>query len=226
VVRAAQEAGLEAVGISDHIVAPANFDRPKLVRERVPQQVGDTRVYVGCEAEMHSRAECSAPRDLAKSLDFVIVSASHLHNIGMDLLHDLTLNQTLEFMLDLMRGAIETGFADIIAHPFHAPMCRFVFAELVEALDDEKLARIAREAAEGGVAIECNPRFVREAPGQAARLFGAFMEAGCKLSIGSDAHHPDHIGYRGHWYASDAEMRAIGVAEDCLWRVQDRCGQT
>ena len=36
-VQAAQEAGLEAVGITDHIVSPINFDRPWRVRQELPE---------------------------------------------------------------------------------------------------------------------------------------------------------------------------------------------
>jgi histidinol phosphatase-like PHP family hydrolase len=222
VVRAAHECGLEAVGISDHVVAPANFDRPRLVRERVPERVGDTRVYVGCEAEMHSPSDASISPEYAAELDFVVVSASHLHNIGPHLLVDMGLSETLDFVLELTRGALATGFTDILAHPFHAPMCRFSFGQLVGTIQDEELASLARDAAQAGVAIECNPRFVRAAPAQAARLFRHSMEAGCKLSIGSDAHHPDHIGCRGDWYATEEELRALGVSEGCLWRIEDR----
>ena len=50
VVRAAQDAELEAVGITDHLVVPINFDRPRLVREELPGELDDLRVYVGGEA--------------------------------------------------------------------------------------------------------------------------------------------------------------------------------
>ncbi len=221
-VRSAHAAGLEAVGISDHIVGPVNFHQPQLVQEQVPEALGSTRVYVGCEAEMHSPTEASISPQFAEGLDFVVVSASHLHNIEPGLLHSLGLREMADFMLDLTRGALETGFADVIAHPFHAPMCPFPFARLVEALDDDELTRLANAAAEKGIALECNPRFVRDAPDHAALLFGRFPEAGCKLSIGSDAHHPDHVGCRGHWYATEQELRAVGVTEECLWRIEDK----
>jgi histidinol phosphatase-like PHP family hydrolase len=170
---------------------------------------------------MHSRTEASISREYARQLDFVAVSATHLHSISRDVMAHLDLHETAAFMLDLTWGAIETGFADIIAHPFHAPMCRFSFAEIVGALDRDELGQLAQAAAAEGVAVECNPRFVRAAPEQAAWLFGRFLEVGCELSIGSDAHHPDNIGCRGHRYATEDELRAIGITEACLWRLGD-----
>ena len=222
VVRAAQDAELEAVGITDHLVTPINFDRPRLVREELPEEPDDLRVYVGGEAEMHARDKPSISREFAASLDLVVFSASHLHNIGPHVLHGLELAEMVSLILDLMWGAIETGYADIIAHPFHVPDCRFPFAELVGAADEVELMRIAETAAETGVAMECNPRFLRAAPEAATWLFQRFLEAGCKLSIASDSHHPRGVGCRGPEFATEDELRAIGITEECLLRIEER----
>ena len=222
VVHAAQEVGLQAVGITDHVVAPVNFDRPRLVREELPDQVGALRVYVGCEADMRAPTEPSISREFAEGLDLVVFSASHLHNIGPHVLHGLQLPEMVSFIFDLMKGAIATGYADIIAHPFHVPVCRFSFADLVAAVDEQELMQVAESAAGAGVAMECNPRFVRAAPDAARWLFRRLLGAGCKLSIGSDAHHPAGVGCHGPGYATEDELRAVGVTEDCLWTIEDR----
>jgi histidinol phosphatase-like PHP family hydrolase len=220
VVRAAREAGLEAVGIADHLVAPSNFDRPRLVREQLPAHLDGIRVYVGGEAEMHARDHPSISPDFAAALDFVVFSASHLHNIGDHALRGLDLPDMLSFMLDLMWGVVETGYTDILAHPFHAPMCRFTFGDLVRAVGVARLRPLAQAAAEAGVAIECNPRFVRAEPDAAAWLFRQFLDAGCKLAINSDAHHPAHVGCRGDQFAAEDELRAIGITEESVWRLR------
>lgn len=222
VVRAAQEAGLESVGITDHLVAPINFDRPRLVREELPQVVDGLRVYVGGEAEMHARDKPSISREFAAGLDLVVFSASHLHNIGPHVLHGLELRAMVAFIFDLMWGVLETGYADIIAHPFHVPNCRFAFADLVGAVDEAPLRSLAEAAAQKGVAMECNPRFLRAAPDAAGWLFPMLLEEGCKLAVNSDAHHPDGIGCRGSEFATEDELRDIGIDEACLWRIEDR----
>ena len=222
VVRGAQEAGLEAVGITDHVVVPADFERPLRVREELPGKVDGLRVYVGCEVEMRAPDEPSISREFAAGLDFVVFSASHLHNIGPQVLYGLNPAEMAAFMLDLMKRAIETGYADIIAHPFHAPLSPHPFEKVVEAADAEELRRTAEAAARAGVAMECNPRFLREAPEATRWLIRVFLEAECKLSIASDAHHPTNIGCRGPGYATEEELRAAGIGQECLWRIEDR----
>jgi len=222
VVKAAREAGLETVGISDHILVPQDRARPGLARQRLPRQASGMRVYVGCEAEMHSPAEATIDAQFAAQVDFVIISASHLHNIGPEVLHGLGAREMAAFVLDLTKGAVETGYADIIAHPLHVPESPFSFDELVWAADRDDLMSVAEAAARAGVAMECNPRFLRSSPDAAQWLWERFLQAGCKLAIGSDAHHPKDIGYRGPWFATEEELRAAGIREDCLWRIEDR----
>jgi histidinol phosphatase-like PHP family hydrolase len=119
-----------------------------------------------------------------------------------------------------MRSAVDLGYVDIIVHPLHVPACRYSFADFVEAADEAHLRSVARTAAEAGVAMESNPRFLRAAPEEAKWLFSLFVEEGCSLSINSDAHHPAHIGCRGPHFATEDDLRAIGIGEQHLFSMK------
>ncbi len=125
-------------------------------------------------------------------------------------------------MLDLMRGAIGLGYVDIITHPLHVPACRYTFGDFVAAADERSVREVAEMAAEAGVAMETNPRFLRSAPAEAARLFGLFIEMGCTVAINSDTHNPAGVGCRGPGFATEEELRAIGISEACLFRMEER----
>ena len=221
VVQAAQDTGLEAIAITDHLVAPINFERPRLVREELPDHLDGLRVYVGGEVDMRARDQAAVTREYAAGLDLVVMSASHLRNIDGALLK-MGPRDLAAFVLDLMEGAVETGYADVIAHAFHVPNCRHPFGDIVQAVDEVKLGETLAKAAGAGVAMEVNPRFLKAAPEQATWLFQLFLETGCKVSIGSDAHHPRHIGCRGDRFASEDDLRAIGMGEEHLFRIEDR----
>jgi len=221
VVRAAQEAGLDAIAITDHLVAPANFGRPQLVRDELPNDLEGLRVYVGGEADMHAPDKPTISREYAAGLDLVVMSASHLHNIDTQLL-EMEPREMAAFVLNLMDGAIETGYVDVIPHAFHVPNCRRSFGEIVEAVDSNRLRETLAKAAVAGVAMEVNPFFLKAQPEQATWLFQLFLEIGCKVTISSDAHHPRHIGCRGDRFASEAELRAVGIGEEHLFDIEER----
>jgi histidinol phosphatase-like PHP family hydrolase len=224
VVRAAQEAGLEAVAITDHVEREADYAAPRAVREELRGYAGDLRVYVGCEAAMVGRGEPTISREYAAEMDLVLLSPSHLDLLwGSRALDRMSAPEMASLTLDLTRDAIRTGYADIIAHPFHVPVSGCPpFGQLVAAANDSYLRDTLAMAAEAGVAMEANPRFLRQDPVAATWLFRLFIEMGCKIAINSDSHHPSGIGCRGPRFASDDELRAIGITEERLFRIEER----
>ncbi len=223
IVRAAHEAGLDAIALIDHVSTPAHFAAPMLVREELPGDLGGLRVYVGCEADMLALDKPSIPRDYAAQMDLVLFSPSHLDRLGPNVLDGLDGPAIAALVLDLTRTAIGTGYADIIAHPFHVPTggCPS-FGELATAVDERDLRDLLALAADTGVAMEANPRFLKADPPAATWLFRLFMEMGCKLAVNSDTHHPRGVGCRGPAFATEADLRAVGITEDHLFRIEDR----
>jgi histidinol phosphatase-like PHP family hydrolase len=222
VVAAGLEAGLEAIGISDHIFFPNHRDRAPAARRALPAEVEGMRIYVGAEVDMQSPTRAAIEAEFAPRLDYVNVACSHLYDPGVDRDFIDEPRSMAAYMLELMRGAIDLGFTDIIVHPLHVPACQYGFADFATAVDRSELRAVARAAAAAGVAIECNPRFVRSAPIHAEWLFGLLLEEGCKLAINSDSHHPRGIGCRGPSFATEGELRAIGITEESVFTLEGR----
>ncbi len=222
VLQAGLAAELEAIGISDHIFYPRHRERPLIARRELPSEVEGMRVLVGCEADMQSPARASIDAEFAARLDYVMISASHLYDPGVEREFVETPASMAAYMLDLMHGAIRLGYADIIVHPFHVPAHSFSFSNFVAELHEGQVRALARAAAAAGVALECNPKFPKAFPDASRRLFPVLLEEGCKLAVNSDAHHPRGIGCRGPEFATEDELRDIGIDEACLWRIEDR----
>ena len=222
VVAAGQEAGLDAIGISDHIIFPGDRERPGIARRALPAEVDGMRVYVGAEVNMQSPGRAAVDGEFAAGLDYVNMACSHLYDPGVEREFIDDPVSMAAYMVDLMRGAIELGFVDIIVHPLHVPACRYSLADFVCAADEEAVREVAQMAAEAGVAMECNPRFLRAQPTAAARLFRLFVECGCTVAINSDSHHPRGIGCRGPEFATEEELRALGIGEERLFRMEER----
>jgi histidinol phosphatase-like PHP family hydrolase len=222
VVAAGLEAKLEAIGISDHIFFPQHRERPRLARNALPRETNGMRVYVGCEADMQSPTRCAIDAEFAATLDYVMIAASHLFDPGVEREFIEQPRSMAAYMIGMMRGAIETGFADIIVHPLHVPACDYHFGDFVAAVDETAMRDVARLAAESGVAFECNPSFVRKYPDASKRLFTLLLEEGCTLALNSDAHSPAGIGCRGPGYATEGALRALGITEERVFRIEER----
>ena len=221
-VQAAREAGLEALGIADHVIFPHDRSRPAMVRQQLPQEADGLRLYVGCEADMQSPTRCTIDPEFAADLDFVVMAASHLYLPGVELPPDLDPPAMAAFILQLTEAALRTGLTDIIAHPFVVPSGPWGFEELVGAADPAAIDRVAQMAAREGVAMELNPKQVRITPDAAGWFYRRLLEVGVKLAVNSDAHHPRDVGCRSEKYAGEEELREVGLTEDCLWRIEDR----
>lgn len=223
VLRAAQEAGLEAMGFSDHIIFPADRTRPEKLRAQLPRNTGDLRVYVGCEADITSPTEIVIDAEFAHTLDYVMLSASHLYVPGTNHpIQGMSARTQAAYLLSTMNLAVDCGFADVVVHPFVVPTALYDFPTLVAEADPEAVSRLGEKAARAGVALEFNPRVLRRWPDAAKWLFGRLLETGVKLAINSDCHHPRCVGCRGPEYATEEEMRAVGVTDDVVWRIEDR----
>jgi len=223
ILRAAQEARLEAIGLSDHIIAPADKVRPGKLRAQVPKEVGEMRVYVGCEADVTSPTEIAIDAEFAHTLDYVMVSASHLYEPRTNHpIRAMEVRTQAAYLISTMNLAVECGFADVVVHPFIVPVGLYDFRELVAEADPEAISRLGEKAARAGVAIEFNPRVLQRWPDAAQWLFGRLLDTGVKLAVNSDTHHPRGVGCRGQEYASEEEMRAVGVTDDVVWRIEDR----
>jgi histidinol phosphatase-like PHP family hydrolase len=227
VIARGQEERLTAIGISDHIFSPADLSKPRILRAQLPRAVGDMAVYVGCEAEMHAPDRPTVDRAYSAERDFVLMAATHLHFLGRKL-DEMDIPEVVDLIFDLMFGILESGCADIIAHPFRVNegWPRLEFPHLVSAVERDTLMCLAQLAARRGVAAECSPRLLRACPDSATWLFRCFLEAGCKLSIGSDAHWPVDIGCNTDEFASEDDLRGIGLTDESLWTIEDRVAGT
>ncbi len=222
IVAAAHQAGLRAIGITDHVTLPRHRDRPALTRKALPADLGGLQVYIGCEADTFAPDRFSIDREYAATLDYVVMAASHLYLPMVDKPAAMTPRTMAELIVRLTRAAIGSGLADIIAHPFGVPESPFTFQEIVGELKRDEVLSLGRAAAEAGVAIELNPRYYRRAPDAAGWLFGCLMETGVKFALDSDAHHPSGVGCRGPIYATEEELRAEGITPELLWSIEDR----
>lgn len=192
-VRAAIEKGLKQIAISDH--GPASLfwgirgnalTRLRKEVDSLNDRYGDRiRVLMGVECNLTGDGRCDLPRDRMQLFDVVILG----YHRGIwprtgTMCRFLTSGgkenaELAKRSTDYLLHAIEEYPIDFISHPGeYLPI---------------DLARLAKGAAECGVALEINGKHPTLTP-EKLRLAA---QQGARFVISSDAHHPDRVGTFG-----------------------------
>lgn len=177
--RAARERGYEYLAITDHSppmgwgVKPENFR--KLIREirQVSERLGFP-ILAGIEVDIAPDGSLHMDEDILRQLDIVIAS---VHS---------AMKMSREEMTKRILKAMENPLVHIIGHPTG----RLINQRPPYEVDLEALVERARQT---GVALEINGSPERlDLNDENARYA---KEAGVLLSLGTDAHHDDHLSF-------------------------------
>ena len=206
--RRARDSGLKAIAITDHSVSLGVTNG--LSVERLRQQAADVkaanealgphfRVLHGTEMEIRADGTLDYPDEVLAELDLVIAS---LHT---------ALSQPREQVTDRLLKAIRNPHVDIIGHPTGRLLPDRPGADL-------DMDAIIAAAAEMGTILEINANpsrlDLRDVHVKMA------VEAGVRLSINTDAHHPDHFDFRQFGVAT--AQRGWAAATDVVntWEIE------
>ncbi|NCO37261.1 MAG: hypothetical protein COZ06_26765 [Armatimonadetes bacterium CG_4_10_14_3_um_filter_66_18] len=229
-VRVAAERGIRQLALTDHwYEARRGYKPPKFYRtvdqtihERTRAAVQrlhtDVEVLVSCEVDMPRPGVFNVSEELARQLDYVLVTASHFHMGDVEQPPSHEPRALAEHGLKFLRAAIEWPFTQVVAHPlcgFWAKGCDL--ADVVETLADKELLELLALACKNDVALEMN----RTLFGQTQRRDEAQLrflrlakQTGCKFCPGSDSHTLGGIGSTAG-LAAYAERAGV-VADDII----------
>jgi len=193
----ARQAGLRYVGLSDHIDIVSHNERPARNREDLSKGSWGVQFLVGCEATVISPSRLAVSDDVARELDYVMVAANHYHLESVENPVQRDPASYASHHLEMLRGVLGWGMADIVAHPFlHSKIGRIMDPlDVLECYDWDSLERLMAESREKGLSFEIKPGLLTQAP----RFFREFVrlcsKIGVKFSLGSDAHRLCEIRY-------------------------------
>jgi len=207
ILKLAEEMGVGTIGFADHIwvnpsVEPSEWYRPQdgsqtaRLREELLSVSTTVRALVGCEAEMAGPGRIGMTPEYARTLDFVLLSCSHLHMKGF--VEQPASDDPADVgrhLVRLFRAGVTSGIPTSIAHPF-LPLGHIERLDaIVSSISDEEFLEVFGLAAERNVALEVTVgflvspggRFSQETP---VRFLSLAKKAGCRFTFGSDAHDP------------------------------------
>lgn len=180
---AAKKHGYKTLAITDHspsigLVNGLSIERLRQQRkeiEKLRKKMDDTLTILhGVEVEIKADGKLDYPNDILEWLDIVIAS---LH---------VSIRQPRAQVTERIIAAMRNPHVDIIGHPSNRMLPDREGADL-------DWDAVLKAAAETGTVLEinANPRRLDLDDVQARRA----VDLGVKLSINTDAHHPDHMDF-------------------------------
>ena len=218
VVRACREQGLRYAGILEHLNADAKH--PLGWMERLVHDFRELELpanwFIGVEADVHADGSdsCGPVNRRRLRLDYVIGSV-HVGPQDFQRVEEYIEEEFRRISLVMERNSV----IDIIGHPWvqgirwerSGSIPRWQFA-LVPRRYQERIIELALEH---GKAIEVNnPYAARNRDAGYREFLGKLLDAGVKISIGSDAHDIREIERSRMWAGMLARM---GFKDERLW---------
>jgi len=209
---AAQEHGLQYLGIADH--SKSSFQANGLYPDRLLKQVAeikklnqqwdDFRILTGSEVDILKDGSLDFDDDILSQLDYVVAS---VHNA-------FTLDE--DTMTARIIKAMENPHVTMIGHVTG----RLLLKRAPYALNHEKIIDCA---AETGTIIELNANYYRL--DMDWRWWKLARDKGVKCSINPDAHHVDHLQFlhygvrlaRKGWLRKEDVINTMNLEEITDW---------
>ena len=197
IIPEALDLGFAALALTDHVDLGTAVEREllRLNVAEVAQVQAPLQVLVGVEAMMHAPDHLSLPAEWARELDFVMVAANHYHLDCVQQPPTPAAGALAAHCLVMTEAAINCGYCDVIAHPLLCKLMPEAMQELAQAYDRAALRRLLEQAGERQVAMELNPRLVRQCPDFFAEFITLAQQAGVRFTVGTDAHRLAALAY-------------------------------
>lgn len=210
-VRRALERGINEIGFSDHSPMPPGYDPNfRMTVEQYPEYIEkvmrarrafpDFPIKLGLEADFHPGTEDFVYNVTNEfDFDYIIGSVHYIGDWGFDNPENIhrykndRMYETYEEYFDLVTRAAQSGLFDILGHIDVIKK----FGHRPERSVDGLLRR-ALEAVKGaGMSVEVNTSGLRVPAKEiypSRRLLEIARELGVPVTLGSDAHRPNHVG--------------------------------
>ena len=198
IIRRAQEKGYQTIGFSDHL---HEWSDPKIISQLRDEcesiDSGDLTIFIGAEADVISTTKISIDEELAKTLDFVSLAASHIHlKDYIQQPASLEPSAVADHYLAMFMTAVQTKFVDLIPHPFYTGGSHYGDMNIVMPLiKNDALINALEIAKDNGIAMEMSKKIFAPEYGKALWPFYRLCkEVGVKFAMGSDSHTLNEIG--------------------------------
>lgn len=214
ILKVASRAGIEYLGISDHIKASTDISFLADLRNEIKSIRTKMHVFLGCEADILNVGKHTVTESMKSDLDYIAVSANHFHTETVASPPDNSNESVAKHFMDMFKYACTLNFADTIVHPL------FVFRNtydpvFLKLISDDNLTEALQSAKNNKIAMEISPKVLE--PNQLdfrLKFYSMCKQIGVKFTIGSDSHSLASI---GQTHLLGSMLRALDINDDDIW---------
>jgi histidinol-phosphatase (PHP family) len=230
-VEAARDRGLRALGLAEHVyqlwegrsgLEHLTVEGPFMGMADYIAAVRTAAEQVGFDVRLGLEVDFIPDKnqtiqDVIKDQpwDFLIGSVHEIDGVEFESSFDASPAEGQMLWLHyfaLQRAAIASGYFQVISHPVRMGRRN----PYLPATFDDELEHLAAEAARYDVALEVDGKDILSYPSLVRRLIRACALQHTPVSIGSDAHYPQHIA----WAHAQTEqlLHEAGISAVRIWR--------
>ena len=194
-IKAAEEAGLKTLAITDHSDPRSDIDvlaNTLKLKEELKKIETPVRVLIGAETSAYGIGKFADTDELNKALDYRNYSLVHYHLSVWEQPEDRSPRGYAVDMLRSLSALFDAKRADCIAHPFSPNKMKFFSPEekeiVLSSITDNELGDILEKGEKTGCAWELHQGTVCTFPDFGKRFFNMGKEVGVHFNVGTDAH--------------------------------------
>ena len=216
----ADELGLETIAITDHIFTPEDVYIIDHIREELDRTDHSCRVIVGAEIDVDSRYDDGRlVTDEVDDIEYLVAGFHYVPTVGNYPFRPEDCSLKPEIFLKHWRkallGIVSNPSVNTLAHPARLAASAVgpdkYFAEILAVFKEA-----GKISAKNNVAWEINEltgyRFPEHYIDRWPAIYTIALEAGVKLTYGSDAHAPETIGLADFTYSVLDELGGAKLA--------------
>ena len=204
IIKTAENAGLEAIAITDHIYREDQYEgfrqNVKDLREQLSRIDTDIKVYIGGELSAYGVDKYSFKGEEIE-LDYRLWAHNHYHVTGWEQPEDRSPEGYKKHMIATITNLIKADKADCIAHPFHDSyltnssrgLVDFSKGSVPNCFTENEIGDLLTLAKQHETAFELNLNVVPAFPEIYRKMYNIGKEVGAQFNIGTDAHKLENI---------------------------------
>ncbi len=194
IMKAAKEADLEMIALTDHFNYDgydAEFLRQREILKNYLSCIStDVKVLLGCEFSAYDIGKTLEKAETAEIVDYRLYATNHFHLRFWGQPEDRTARGYALYSMEIIKSVAQSGRADCIAHPLVGNYIDSLEdkTEITRKITDNELGDLSEVLRDCHVAWEINVDAFIDDPIFAKRLWNIGRETKTTFHFGTDAH--------------------------------------